>query len=88
MSSVDAFLLAIAAVFVIGVVGEIFFERTQVPDVIWLIVTGLLVGPILGLVAREPLLEIAPYFGAVTLVVVLFNRHRGEVAGSARRLIS
>lgn len=32
-----------------------------------------MVGPVFGLVSRESLARIAPYFGALTLVVVLFN---------------
>ncbi|MBZ0117152.1 MAG: cation:proton antiporter [Sandaracinaceae bacterium] len=73
MSTVDGFLLVIAAIFVIGIVGELIFERTGVPDVIWLIVVGIVIGPVAGWVPRRELIEIAPYFGALTLVVVLFD---------------
>jgi cell volume regulation protein A len=89
MSSVSVFLLVIAAIFVIGVVGEYMFGRTGVPDVVWLIVMGLLVGPIGGLVSREALVRIAPYFGALTLVVVLFEGgsrlNLRELSGAAIR---
>jgi len=34
---------------------------------------GILIGPVAGGVQREQLLEIAPYFGALTLVIVLFD---------------
>jgi potassium/hydrogen antiporter len=70
---VTIFLLSIAAIFIIGAVGEIFFQRTSVPDVIWLIAAGILLGPVLGLVHREQLTKIAPYFAALTIVVVLFE---------------
>lgn len=73
MDPVSIFLLVIASIFVIGIVGEIVFARTGVPDVIWLIVVGILIGPVFGLVTRPQLEEIAPFFGAVTLVVVLFD---------------
>ncbi|MBN1606399.1 MAG: cation:proton antiporter [Polyangiaceae bacterium] len=89
MSSVSVFLLVIAAIFVIGVVGEVMFGKTGVPDVVWLIVVGLLVGPIGGLVSREALVRIAPYFGALTLVVVLFEGgsrlNLRELSGAAIR---
>ena len=48
MGSVELFLLCIAAVFLIGVVGELVFARTGVPDVVWLIVVGVFMGPVLG----------------------------------------
>ena len=73
MSPVDLFLLVIAAIFVIGVIGELIFEKTDVPDVVWLILVGILIGPVLGWVSRDRLIEIAPYFGALTLVIVLFD---------------
>lgn len=80
MDPVSIFLLSIAGIFVVGSVGELIFQRTNIPDVIWLIVAGILLGPIAGLITRPFLASIAPYFAAVTLVVVLFD------GGSALRL--
>ncbi len=77
---VATFLLAVAGIFVIGAVGELIFQRTSIPDVIWLILAGILLGPIGGLVTKAQLNQIAPYFAALTLVVVLFN------GGSSLRL--
>ena len=37
MDPVSLFLLTVAAIFLIGIAGEIVFERTGVPDVVWLI---------------------------------------------------
>lgn len=73
MSDVSVFLLCVSAIFLIGIIGEIVFTKTGVPDVIWLIVVGIVLGPISGLVSKPMLQGIAPYFGALTLVVVLFN---------------
>ncbi|MFT5356465.1 MAG: cell volume regulation protein A [Polyangiales bacterium] len=73
MSPVSVFLLAIATIFVVGIVGEIVFSKTGVPDVVWLIGVGVIIGPVSGLVSHEGLMEIAPYFGALTLVIVLFD---------------
>jgi cell volume regulation protein A len=73
MSPVTLFLVCLAAIFLIGTFGEVVFSRTKVPDVVWLIVVGILIGPVLGIVSRETLLGIAPYFSALTLVLVLFE---------------
>src|SRR5688572_3753023 len=73
LDSVALFLLSIAAIFLIGALGEVTFQRTNVPDVIWLILAGILLGPVLHLVTPEMLKGIAPYFAALTLVVVLFE---------------
>ncbi len=73
MDSVALFLLVIAAIMLIGTIGEIVFRRTRVPDVVWLVSVGILLGPVFGIVTRAQLASIAPYFGALTLVVVLFD---------------
>ncbi len=80
MSPVTLFLLSVAAIFMIGAIGEIVFQRTNIPDVVWLILAGILLGPVTGLVEKPMLNGIAPYFAALTLVVVLFE------GGSALRL--
>lgn len=71
--TVSLFLILVAAIFLIGVVGEIVFEKTGIPDVVWLILAGVFVGPVSGLASREVLAQVAPYFGALTLIIVLFN---------------
>jgi len=70
---VAQFLIAVAAIFLIGAVGEMVFNKTFIPDAIWLIATGVLLGPILGWVSQEQLNTIAPHFAALTLVIVLFE---------------
>ena len=73
LSSTSIFLMVIAAIFLIGIAGELAFAKTGIPDVIWLIGVGIILGPVSGLVTKSSLAAAAPYFGALTLVVVLFN---------------
>lgn len=73
MDPVSLFLLTVAGIFLVGIIGEIVFEKTSVPDVIWLIAVGAVLGPVSGLLSRPMLEAVAPYFGALTLVVVLFE---------------
>jgi cell volume regulation protein A len=67
MAPVALFLLTIAGIFLIGAAGEVVFQKTQIPDVLWLIIVGLVLGPVTGLVTRPQLATIAPYFAAFTL---------------------
>jgi cell volume regulation protein A len=73
---VQAMLLIIATIFLVGIFGELVFRKTGVPDVVWLIAVGIVLGPVSGLLKPSQLLEVAPYFGAITLVVVLFDGGR------------
>ncbi len=89
MEPVSIFLLTIAAIFLIGIAGEIVFDKTGVPDVVWLIVVGIVLGPLSGVVSREQLMTVAPFFGALTLVIVLFDGgselRLGELSAAAPR---
>ncbi len=73
MDPIALFLLIIAAIFMIGTLGEIVFQWTRIPDVVWLLLVGILLGPVTNVVSRDQLAAIAPYFGALTLVVILFD---------------
>ncbi|HVZ79857.1 MAG TPA: cation:proton antiporter [bacterium] len=73
MNPVTLFLVSLAGIFLVGSVGEAVFKRTNIPDVVWLIVMGLFVGPVTHLVEARSLGRIAPYFAALTLIIVLFE---------------
>ncbi|MEM3090518.1 MAG: cation:proton antiporter [Candidatus Bathyarchaeia archaeon] len=66
--------LALAgSIIVIGFLGNYFFERTGFPDMLFLIILGILVGPTAKLVDSEFLTPLAPYFAAPALVFILFD---------------
>jgi cell volume regulation protein A len=72
-SSVAFFLLAVAGICLTGAFGEVVFRKTQIPDVLWLLAAGILLGPVTGTVQRAELRAMAPFLAALTLVVVLFE---------------
>ena len=69
------YLVMIAALFLLGAVGEVIFARTQIPDVVWLILAGVGLN-VTGLVNPDSLDPILPLFSALTLVIVLFDGGR------------
>lgn len=85
MDSVSLMLLVVAGIFLVGSAGEIVYARTRVPDVVWLIVCGLVLGPVSGLLNTRVLLEIAPYFAAFALVVILFDGGTSLKLGSVAK---
>jgi cell volume regulation protein A len=76
MDNVSIFLLAVAGIFLIGVGGEMVFRRSQVPDAVWLVLAGVIAGPVTGLLRQDLLRGIAPFFAALTLIVILFDGGR------------
>lgn len=49
------------------------FEHTRVPDVLPLVLIGLLIGPISGLASIQHFGQVGPVFANVTLVIILFE---------------
>ncbi|MBJ94041.1 MAG: hypothetical protein CMP23_06125 [Rickettsiales bacterium] len=56
---------------------ELFFERTRIPDILLLMLLGLVVGPITGLLALEDLGRVGDVLAIVTLAVILFESGLG-----------
>lgn len=73
VASVQILLLAAGVVIFAGVAGEAFFRKTGIPDVAFLMVLGIVLGPILGIVPIGMVLEIVPYFAAVALIIIMFD---------------
>jgi cell volume regulation protein A len=79
----------IAGILLLGAIGEFIFARTRVPDVVWLVIAGILAGPTSGLIPSGLLRPGIPFFGAIALTVILssgaFRLKLTEVAAAAPR---
>ena len=87
VASAPVLLLAASVVIILGVLGEAFFKKTGIPDILLLMVLGIIIGPVLGIIQPEAVLEIVPYFAAVALIIIMFdgglNLHIGKVLKTA-----
>src|SRR3989339_550314 len=66
------FLIAGLIIF-IGFLGTIFFQKTRIPDVLFLIAIGLIIGPLGGWIDVKQLDKITPYFARLALIIILFE---------------
>ena len=71
--SAPVLLLAAGVVIFFGVIGESFFKKTGIPDVAFIMVLGVLIGPVLGIIQPEVVLEVVPYFAALALIIIMFD---------------
>jgi cell volume regulation protein A len=89
MDPVVKLVIEIAGILLLGALGEFIFERTRVPDVVWLVVAGILAGPISGFIPSGLLRPGIPFFGAIALTVILssgaFRLQLTDVAAAAPR---
>jgi len=66
-------LLAAGVTIFLGVAGEAFFKRTGIPDIAFLMVLGVIIGPVLGIIQPEVVVEVVPYFAALALIIIMFD---------------
>lgn len=58
---------------ILGYIGSWIFERTKISDVIWLLLFGLLIGPVFGLIDVELFVKISSLMIALALMMILFD---------------
>ncbi len=65
----------------------VYLKKTGIPDIAFLMVLGIVIGPILGIVQPEAVIQIVPYFSAVALMIIMFdgglNLHIKKVVSTA-----
>lgn len=66
-------LLSAAIIIFLGVVGEAFFRKTGMPDIAFLMVLGVIIGPVFGVIPQDVIVQIVPYFAAVALIIIMFD---------------
>ena len=87
IASAPILLLAASVVIILGVLGEAFFKKTGIPDIAFLMILGVMIGPVIGIVQPAAVIEIVPYFAALALIIIMFdggyNLHIGNVLKTA-----
>jgi len=71
--SAPVLLLAGAIIIFLGVAGEAFFKKTGIPDIVFLMILGVVIGPILGIIPTSTIINVVPYFAAVALILIMFD---------------
>ncbi|MCL5239172.1 MAG: cation:proton antiporter [Candidatus Marsarchaeota archaeon] len=82
----------IAGIVFFGFGAEIFFRKTGIPHFLFLILIGILIGPVLGLISRNSFVPLLGLFSTFTLMMVLFYngmqmQFREILSSSARSLV-
>lgn len=66
-------LLAAGVTIFLGVAGEAFFKKTGIPDVAFLMIFGVIIGPVFGIIQPEAVIQVVPYFAALALIIIMFD---------------
>jgi cell volume regulation protein A len=78
-------LLLAAVVIIIGSLGSYLFRKTGIPDMLFLVLLGVLFGPILGFIELEAIAPLAPYLAVLALIIILLD---GGMNLKLQRLVS
>ena len=73
IATAPVLLLAAGVTIFLGVAGEAFFKKTGIPDVAFLLILGVIFGPVLGIIQADVVIEIVPYFAAIALIIIMFD---------------
>jgi cell volume regulation protein A len=81
-----------AGIIFLGFGGEIFFKKTGISYYLFLILIGVILGPIFNIFPREPLIPVLGLFASFTLIMILFYsgmdmRIREVIKGSPRTIV-
>lgn len=56
----------------IGFLADVLFRRTGLPDILFLLVLGIIFGPVLGIFSKDDLVPLTPYLIELSLIMILF----------------
>ena len=72
MASTLMVFAAVSAIIIFGFLGEQLFRRTGIPSFLFLILMGILLGPVFQIFSGQQLTPILGLFAELTLIMILF----------------
>ena len=73
MIDADKILILISSTLILCYVSGLFYTKTKIPDIIWALGFGILLGPILGVFDKELFLALSPIMSTAALIIILFE---------------
>src|SRR3989338_6437322 len=71
--SIELIFLVVGFILFVGFFGDVFFDKTKIPSILWLMLIGITLGPITGLADASKFEECATIFTTFALVYLLFE---------------
>jgi cell volume regulation protein A len=73
VSDVTLVFLLAALIIVIGAASNYLFTKTGIPDMLFLVILGIVVGPVLGILKSSQIQPLAPFLAVLAVVIMLFD---------------
>ena len=69
----DSLLLLISSTILLCYISGLLYTKTKIPDIIWVLAFGIILGPVLGYFEKEVFLSISPLMSTFALSIILFD---------------
>jgi cell volume regulation protein A len=73
MFEADQLLLLVSSTLIISYISNYFYSKTKIPDILWVLALGIILGPILGYFNKDIFLSISPLMSTLALSIILFE---------------
>jgi len=73
MFEADQLLLLVSSTLIISYVSSYFYSKTKIPDILWVLAFGIVLGPVLGYFDKDMFLSISPLMSTLALSIILFE---------------
>ncbi len=70
---VELLFASVGLIILVGFVGNYFFKKTMIPDILWLIILGFLLGHVFNITDPSFYIEYAPFFASIAVMIILFQ---------------
>jgi NhaP-type Na+/H+ or K+/H+ antiporter len=70
MFDADRLLLLVSSTLIISYISNLFYTKTKIPDILWVLGFGILLGPVLGYFDKELFLSLSPLMSTVALSLI------------------
>lgn len=69
----SSLLLLFSSTIILSYFSSLIYRRTRIPDLVWLLTFGVILGPVLGILDEEIFVEVAPLMGVVSINIITFG---------------
>jgi len=66
-------LLLVSSTLILAYVSDLFYAKTRIPDIIWLLAIGIVLGPVLSVFQKDLFITLSPLMSTVALSIILFD---------------
>lgn len=73
MFNSDNLLLLVSSTLILSYISGLIYSKTKIPDILWVLGFGIILGPVLGYFDKEIFLSLSPLMSTVALSIILFD---------------